>query len=84
MGLVVGFLRLITDIQPRRFFPDIEHGESVMLGETSHNDQLTRQLVTKYYDIRLAHHTKLYNRASFKNEASNRSLLNRLTLFRHQ
>lgn len=84
LRLVVGFLRLITDGQSRRFFPTVEHSESVMLGEMSHEDQLTRQLVTKYYDIRLSHHTKLYNRSTFKNEASSRSLLNRLTLFRHQ
>lgn len=82
--LIIGALTSVYE-QSQRFFPrDIVHSESVEVAELCHEQQLLRQLFKQFYKIRLRHYSREINKKSMGNQASDRSRLNRLTIFKHQ
>lgn len=79
--LLACFMRSILEDQPRQFF---NHDCPPEQGLLCHRSQLIKAIVTKYYEIRLKYHGKIYNRMIVaKNQTSDRNKLNRYIVFKH-
>lgn len=81
--LLALFQRSIHEEQPTCFFmhEDCDLTEGMM----PRHHQLTRDLASKYIDIRLKHFSRLFNRLIIeKANGSDRNRLNRLIIFKHQ
>lgn len=67
------------------YFPTFAHSHPVQLGELCHELQMTRELLGRFYDMRLKFYSKVYNsKVVNKSKGSDRSVLSRLIIFKHQ
>ena len=76
-------LRTLFEDQPIRLFEDTNC--ELISGSISHSNLLTRQLLKKYIDIRLKHHSRVFNDlVAREGRGSCRQRLHRLVIFRNQ
>ena len=82
--LLCVFDRSLLEDEPRTLFNHFAHSEPTVVGEPGHEFQIIRKISQSFFDIRLKYFCKLYNSSRVKFQASSRSVLNRLTIFRHE
>ena len=76
-------LRTLFEDQPIRLFEDTNC--ELISGSISHSNLLTRQLLKKYIDIGLKHHSRVFNDlVAREGRGSCRQRLHRLVIFRNQ
>lgn len=80
--LVALFFRSVNEDRPAVYF---SHSCPIEPGLLSHSQQLCKMIVSKFFDIRLKHFCKVYNRQKvMKGAGSDRQRLSRLVIFKHQ
>jgi hypothetical protein len=84
LHLILSTERAIYIDQPRNLFPCSPSHADFSLGETSHETQIVRTILEKFFDIRLKQLCKQLKSQASKGQVNSRSVLNRLTIFRHQ
>lgn len=77
--LLALFNRSVNEDRPISFFT---HQCDIEEGKLPHCLQLTKQIASKYIEIRMKYHAKVFNRSLEK--SYDRSRLNRLVIFKHQ
>lgn len=81
--LIALFNRSLIEDQPINC---LDHSCSITeMGTLPHSNQLIKVIVTKYFDLRLKHYNRVFNRDVVnKGAGSDRNRLSRLIIFKHQ
>ena len=80
--LLALFTRSHVEDRPTKFF---RHSCDLVEGQLDHTQQLTREISSRYIEIRLKHFSKQYNHLVVeKGKGSERFIHNRLVIFKHQ